>query len=366
MDPRWDFFIAHSGNDSGAAEELFLHLSAQAKPYLDTKNMLLGEDWDISLRTAQRQSRITVVLISRHSDEAYYQRDEIAAAVAYARRDPSAHRVVPVYLEGFPAPDALLPPYGIRLKHGLAVTEQTPMSEIANRLLELLGNLDEYSEELVLASRGSEVSGPPISPYHYSIDICFCIDGSLSMESKLRRIRREVLTIPYSLKASMNLLQKEISKIRVRFVVFGPDPRRVIETSFLELEREGGEILETVSRLGAAQGAGSYSDGLAALRAAITSDWTRTETRSRHIIFLWSNTAPPPSNPSVLELTNMWEDSTQMDYSAKRLVLFTPAEGAWDVISELWSNVVLFESDAGTGLTIDVSDEIFSEIVRSV
>lgn len=50
---------------------------------------------------------------------AYYQREEMAAAIDLACRDKDQHRVVPILLDTQSMGTAL--PYGLRLKHRLSV-----------------------------------------------------------------------------------------------------------------------------------------------------------------------------------------------------------------------------------------------------
>lgn len=137
---KWDFFLAHAGADAETAEELYDHLSQQAQVFLDSRCLLPGDDWDRELASAQRASSVTVVLVSGRTDRAYYQREEVAAALDMARRDAKAHRVVPVYLEGADeAGDEV--PYGLRLKHGLAVATLGGLGAVAKSLLDLLDRL---------------------------------------------------------------------------------------------------------------------------------------------------------------------------------------------------------------------------------
>src|SRR6516162_4583760 len=96
---QWDFFIAHAGPDQGVAEELYSHLSRDFRVFLDSRSLLPGDDWDIALPAAQRASRITVVIVSSKTEKAYYQRQEIAEAIALARSEANTHRVVPVFLD---------------------------------------------------------------------------------------------------------------------------------------------------------------------------------------------------------------------------------------------------------------------------
>src|SRR5262249_33257464 len=95
----WDFFIAHAGGDIEPAEALYEHLNGPvARVFLDKKNLLLGDNWDAKIAQAQRASLITLVLISGKTDRAYYEREEIAAAIALARENENRHRVIPVFL----------------------------------------------------------------------------------------------------------------------------------------------------------------------------------------------------------------------------------------------------------------------------
>lgn len=142
MADEFDFFIAHAGTDGPAAEELYAHLSLEAHVFLDRRCLLPGDDWDRKLPNAQRSSLITVVLISTHSQQAYYEREEIATAIDMARGDPDRHRVVPVFLDrgSYGREDI---PYGLRLKHSLSVEEVGSLGEVARKLLDLLRQLRE-------------------------------------------------------------------------------------------------------------------------------------------------------------------------------------------------------------------------------
>lgn len=94
----WDFFIAHAGADLPQASQLYDLLSPHSRVYLDKECLQYGDNWDHNLAVAQRAARVTLVLISANTSTAYYQREEIPAAIDMARRDDQAHRVVPIYL----------------------------------------------------------------------------------------------------------------------------------------------------------------------------------------------------------------------------------------------------------------------------
>jgi len=135
MKPNWHFFLAHAGPDTAVAEQLYDLLIADSDVFLDSKSIQLGDDWDRVLATAQRSSLVTVVLISSNTETAYYQREEIAAAIQLARTNDQ-HRVVPVYLDEDASISANVP-YGLRLKHGVMLSEKVTIKNLAIRLGEL-------------------------------------------------------------------------------------------------------------------------------------------------------------------------------------------------------------------------------------
>lgn len=148
---EWDFFLAHAGPDKGAAETLFDHLSPRSRVFLDSRCLMLGDDWDAALAAAQRRALISVVLISKNTAGAYYQREEVAAAIALARENRDRHRVVPLYLGV--DPERAEVPYGLRLKHGLSIGGSIDLTQAAARLLDLRRKLDGTRE-------GTDTSAP--------------------------------------------------------------------------------------------------------------------------------------------------------------------------------------------------------------
>ncbi|MBE0625808.1 MAG: toll/interleukin-1 receptor domain-containing protein [Burkholderiales bacterium] len=137
--PRWTFFIAHAKADLEPAEALYELLAPHALTFLDSRCIEFGDDWDQLLAQAQRDARISVILVSSRSGSAYYQREEIAEAIALARTDDRAHRVVPVYLDGEAAQAKSL--YGLRLKHGLQLGDDLDIDGVAKALLGMVERL---------------------------------------------------------------------------------------------------------------------------------------------------------------------------------------------------------------------------------
>jgi hypothetical protein len=113
------------------------------------------------------------------------------------------------------------------------------------------------------------------------------------------------------------------------------------------------------------------------------SDWTKQGDRRRHVIVVWSDARPHPlergqeSEPAQLsericrsfdELTDEWESGqgSGMEQSARRLVLYAPDSTGWTEISDSWSQVIHFTSQAGKGLREFDLDTIFDALASSI
>jgi len=138
----WDFFLAHAGPDLAIARNLKRALEPPAKTFLDDENLMLGDDFDLELATAQQSSLISVVIVSPNTEQAYYQREEIAAAIQMSRADPHTHRVVPVFFN--PEQMGGQIPYGLRLKHSLRVSDSNDLTEAGKRLLQTWTLMKQY------------------------------------------------------------------------------------------------------------------------------------------------------------------------------------------------------------------------------
>ncbi|QDU11369.1 toll/interleukin-1 receptor domain-containing protein [Gimesia aquarii] len=144
---KWDFFIAHAGSDKEIAKQFYDGLQNHSQVFLDSKSLILGDDWDIALSKAQKQSLITVVLISSKTGAAYYQREEIAAAIAYARKNPNGHRIIPIYLDD-ECRESNEIPYGLRLKHSLIISENCTIQTAISKLIEVLKFLKNVDKKI--------------------------------------------------------------------------------------------------------------------------------------------------------------------------------------------------------------------------
>lgn len=136
----WDFFIAYARPDRPWARELYEELSTLGcRVFLDVYGVTPGEIWDLAVLDAQRQSLVTVVLLSSATGRAFAQREAIATGLSLARDSSSEHRVVPVYLEESHPAEVL--PFALRRIKGLSVREDGGLEGVALQLRSLLETL---------------------------------------------------------------------------------------------------------------------------------------------------------------------------------------------------------------------------------
>ena len=145
----WDVFIAHAGPDLDAAREIHdLLINHGFAVYLDKANLDYGEKWDRALLKAQRESRMTLVLVSGNTKESHYQRDEITAAINLQRSDLAAHRVVAIYLGDQPARSEDIP-YGLQNTHSIFAHESGGMPGVAQLIGETLAKIRNEADERI-------------------------------------------------------------------------------------------------------------------------------------------------------------------------------------------------------------------------
>jgi hypothetical protein len=132
QDHQWDFFIAHAGPDTVRAEQLYALLKPHARVFLDSQCLELGDAWDEALGVAQKDSMITVVLVSPGTPSAYYQREEIAGAVHLSRQAGRHHRVIPIYTDPAQPVDI---PFGLRRLHAITLSDEVSLRSASARLL---------------------------------------------------------------------------------------------------------------------------------------------------------------------------------------------------------------------------------------
>ena len=123
---------------------------------------MLGDDFDAKLAEAQQSSLISIVIVSSNTEQAYYQREEIAAAIQMSREDPHTHRVVPVFFNQKQLASRQIP-HGLRLKHSLRVPDSGDLTEAGMQLLKTLTLMKGYEAKKAEVVAGQRAAIPKIT-----------------------------------------------------------------------------------------------------------------------------------------------------------------------------------------------------------
>jgi hypothetical protein len=153
-------------------------------------------------------------------------------------------------------------------------------------------------------------------------------------------------------------------------------------TNFFELPAQAEDFRACVHSIEADGGGDDPEDGLEALAYAMKSDWDMSAQKHRHVIVVWSDDAahelghgkmmanyPKNMAKDFDELTEWWGSRSVpgiMNEKAKRLLLFTPNVPYWSNIRNNWNNVVMYESEAGSGLEDCDYSQILNAISNSI
>lgn len=157
--PNFNVFFAHASADKARARELYRLLVPDLTVFLDEETLLPGDEWDREIPKAQRKSTMTVVLVSKAAERAFYLRDEIASAIALHRAHPEEHRLVPVFLDGKPG-DAAEIPYGLNIIHAIDAVVEGGLDGVAKKLKAVAAKLEALPPaEVPEVARGFDALG---------------------------------------------------------------------------------------------------------------------------------------------------------------------------------------------------------------
>lgn len=222
----------------------------------------------------------------------------------------------------------------------------------------------------------------------YAIDIALCIDVTASMQPVIDEVKSGAFSFHSQLNAIMRRKGKRASQIRIRVIAyrdFGDRPDDALQvTPFFKMPGQARAFESFVRSLSTFGGGDEPESGLEALSVAIDSEWERGLDQRRHVIVVFTdasahplggpermNAQYPPRVPETIgQLAERWGHPTSqtstMENSAKRLLLFAPDVSPWNVIAEEWNNVIWFPSRAGLGLEEFEMEEILDAISSSV
>jgi len=103
-------FLCHSSGDKAAVKKLYRNLTSSGyKPWLDTENLLPGQDWEAAIKKAVRSSHVVVVCLSAGSvTKTGFVQKEIRLALDVADEQPEGRIfIIPAKLEDCEVPDRL-------------------------------------------------------------------------------------------------------------------------------------------------------------------------------------------------------------------------------------------------------------------
>ena len=223
----------------------------------------------------------------------------------------------------------------------------------------------------------------------YAVDIVLCIDVTMSMSPVLSRVKSSALTFHDRLEAIMRTKGKSIGQLRLKVIAFrdfGDRGDDALEQSpFFTLPGEASQYEATVMALEPRGGGDIPESGLEALAAAVRAPWERGLDRRRHVIVMFTDAPAHPLGTSearasgyypqsiAADETALFEEwgyqgsqSSIMENSAKRLLLFAPDAKPWLGIAENWNYTIFFPSKAGDGLEEHEMDEIIHTIANSL
>lgn len=221
--------------------------------------------------------------------------------------------------------------------------------------------------------------------FTYAVDIALVIDATGSMGSIIERVKDGAVRFHEELDKVMSKKGKHIDDLRIRVIAFRDyyhdDSDALVCSDFISLPAELARLENFVTEIKAVGGGDEPETGLEALAEAMRSPWTRSGTRRRHVIVVWTDAATHPLEknagakparyPADLPadfnaLTDMWEGQNYMDANAKRLVLFAPDAYAWSDIATHWESCIHYPSRSGEGLSEIDYTTILDTIAHSI
>lgn len=127
---RWEFsivmatplkiFLAHAVEDKIKVRELCDALREKGfRPWLDERDLLPGQNWQVEISKAIRECDIFLACLSRISVQksGYIQKELRLALVTYSERPPDKIFIIPVKLDDCEVPPIRLPELGLDLTH---------------------------------------------------------------------------------------------------------------------------------------------------------------------------------------------------------------------------------------------------------
>jgi len=94
-------FLCHAHSDKNTVRELYLRLTRDGvDAWLDKEKLLPGQDWELEIRRAVRESDVVVVCLSRQFNQAGFRQKEVRLALDTAMEQPDGEIfIIPAWLD---------------------------------------------------------------------------------------------------------------------------------------------------------------------------------------------------------------------------------------------------------------------------
>lgn len=241
-----------------------------------------------------------------------------------------------------------------------------------------------------------------------NVDIVFVIDATKSMKTTIDMVKESALSLQDKLLYGfMDKAWKSINNLRIKVVWFRDfyyDGNYAYdESKFFELPEESEDFRAFVNGIHEAGGGDDPESGLEALTMAMRSDFVQEGEKKRHIIVLFTDAAAHPfedydkltaeaakkgCKPTMYpenmpkdigEFYNAWEgnamnqdalgsdgETTKLDATGRRLVLFAPNDYPWSEMEYELENTIRKDMDKGNGGRDLELDDVIALIASSI
>ncbi|KST67301.1 GUN4 domain-containing protein [Mastigocoleus testarum] len=112
-------FLAHASEDKPEVEKIYKRLERKGyKPWMDKKDLLPGQNWQVEIPNAIKQSQIFIACFSHVSvnKEGYIQQELRLALNQYTQMPPGRIFLIPLKLDDCEIPNLQLPEQGVNLR----------------------------------------------------------------------------------------------------------------------------------------------------------------------------------------------------------------------------------------------------------
>jgi hypothetical protein len=112
-------FLAHAVEDKPRVREIYSALQRRGlDPWLDEIDLVPGQNWQLEIQKAIRESGVFVACLSRLSvsKQGYVQREFRIALNVYAEKPPGSIYLIPLKIDDCEVPELQLPQLGINLR----------------------------------------------------------------------------------------------------------------------------------------------------------------------------------------------------------------------------------------------------------